>query len=476
MKKIPDPGEINALMAVLSEGKYSEAVAQSKRLTTRYPSHSLGWMILGISLGQTGRKSDALVALKKAAALAPDDPGVKINLGKVLQDMGRLEDAEVNYRKALTIKPDIAEAHCNMGNILRKLGKYEEAEKSVLRALALKPDFAEAMSNLGSILYDLGRLEEAEKKYQRVLEMKPYHAETHNNLGTVYLAMNRLDDAENSFRKAISFDSKYADAYGNLGGVLNRKGLKEDALAAFRQLALLVPEKTEIQHVIAALSGISTDRAPDQYVKNLFDGYANKFDRHLQEVLQYDVPDKLVELVVKHSSGLPEKWNVLDCGCGTGLVGLRISPYSKKLVGVDLSTKMIEKARARKIYQRLENSDLHAMMLTEKESGFDVIVAADVFIYVGKIDDIVFEAKRLLAAGGIFAFSVEDIVESSADMADQTDSRGFQLNESCRYSHSAGYLNGLASAHGFKIIESVGAQIRKEHGQPLNGHLVLWQS
>ena len=462
-------------MALFSEGKYAEVAALAQKMTLRFPMHGFGWMMLGISLGQMGRSEDGLAILKKAAALSPGDAGVHINLGKALSDSGRLDEAIVSYRRALKIKPDIAEAHSNLGSILQVLGRSDEAEASLQRALQLKPNLFDAHFNLGNTFREQGRLEEAEASYLKALKIKPDFAKLYNNLGVTLLGMNRLEEAENCCRKALLLSPNYANAYGNLGAVLSRLGKTEEALENYRQQIRLEPENGNAIHQIAALSGTTTDRAPDQYVKELFNGYADRFDDHLQQILKYETPKKLVELITQHVTPPEEKWRVLDLGCGTGLVGSAIEPFSSKLVGIDLSSKMLEKASSLNLYSRLECSDLLTTLRLEKESSYDVITSADVFIYVGKLDEIVSEVKRLLCPGGYFLFSVEDPdVSSSRDVSQDVQSE-YQLMSTGRYSHSNGYLSKLAAANGFLPIVSEATEIRMDRGQPLMGHLLLWK-
>jgi len=47
------------------------------------------------------------------------------------------------------------------------------------------------------------------------------------------------------------------------------------------------------------------------------------------------------------------------------------------------------------------------MVSREQAASHDVVVAADVFIYVGRIDALCAEVKRILRPRGLFAFSVE---------------------------------------------------------------------
>ena len=467
--------QISQLIALYNAGRYVELEIRARLLVEQYPNSGFAWKVLGVSLQVQGK--DGLPALQKAAELLPDDADAHSNLGNALKDLRQLDDAVASYRRALEIKPDYAEAHCNLGVALKGLGQLDDAVASYRLALEIKPDYAEAHNNLGNALADLGQPDDAVASYRRALEIKPDYAEAHNNLANALADLGQLDDAVASYRRALGIRPDYAEAYGNLAGALRSQGKLDEALAHLQQQVRLTPGNGVAQHQIASLTGKHTERAPIQYVESVFDGYAEKFDTHLQQVLNYEAPEKLVALVTQHSTPSTEKkWRVLDLGCGTGLVGLAIAPFARQLVGVDLSVKMLEKAHARNLYQRLERADLLTMMQSEKASSYDVIIAADVFIYLGKLDEIISEVKRLLCPGGVFAFSIETLVALSNEEASQGVQREYQLENTGRYTHSANYMIRLASANGFLFREMAAAIIRMEHGRPANGYLVLWKT
>lgn len=466
--KEPVAQERNLVVAMFNEGRYAEVAALARSLTERFPQHGFGWNVLGAVLKQMGQSADALAPMQKAAALSPTDSNAHCNLGATLQDLGRSAEAEVSLKRALQINPSNAEALCNLGYAQQSLGRPDEAEASYRRALQIKPDFAVAHCNLGMTLHNLGRLAEAETSYRRALQLNPNFAEAHCNLGITLHSLGRPEEAVLSCRQALQLKPDYADAHSSLGITLQHLGRFDEALVHFRERVRLTPGDVVAQHQIASLTGQKTERAPDQYVENVFDNYAERFDTHLQQVLQYDIPKKLVALIAQHLP-VAEKFNVLDLGCGTGLIGPEIAPYAKQLVGVDLSAKMLEKARTRNLYQRLVRADLLSMMHDEPAASYNLVIAADVFVYVGRLDEIVGEIKRLLSAGGVFAFSTE-----SMEAASGSDS-GYRLENTGRYAHSVEYLSGLAAANGFRILEMVATQIRTEHGKPVNGHMAVWQ-
>jgi predicted TPR repeat methyltransferase len=135
---------------------------------------------------------------------------------------------------------------------------------------------------------------------------------------------------------------------------------------------------------------------------------------------------------------------------------------------------MLERARQRQRYQRLEQADLVGMMANEPPASYDIVTSADVFIYVGNIDASVQQVRRVLKPGGLFLLSVESFMPEagSALAADQQD---FHLETSGRYAHAAAYLDRLASLQGFTIVERTEVDVRVEQNKPIKGWLDVWR-
>ena len=190
-----------------------------------------------------------------------------------------------------------------------------------------------------------------------------------------------------------------------------------------------------------------------EYVQRLFDGYAGDFDRQLVEELRYDNHCRLVDVLVGIASGLGA--SALDLGCGAGLCGPLVRPMARGLAGVDLSPRMLEKGRALGVYDRLVLGDA-VELLRSDDARHDLLVAADVFIYVGDLEP-VFAAAMM--ERGTFCFSVE--------LCD--DDAGFRLQPSLRYAHSQRYLLQLAARHGFEVLAIQRAAVREDRSQAVDG-------
>lgn len=463
------------------DAKNSSLVTQAAKpsshgLNTTNVTPASQLLMKAVTLHQSGRLLEAETAYRSLLKNNPDDSDALHYLGLIAFQRQLYPEAIYRIEAAIKINPRVPAFHCNLGIAYKALGQFDAAVASFHEAVRLDPNFHAAHNYLGNTLKDMGLPDEAIASYRRALVLRPDFAEAHNNLGQTLRSQDLLDEAIASFRNAVQFNPYYAEAYGNLGDALRKQGHLEEALGCYQQQVKLAPENTTAQHHVASLTGNNTERAPGEYVAKVFDDYADKFDSHLVNILKYDVPKELVELITKHLPPREEKWSVLDLGCGTGLGGAAIAPYASQLVGVDLSSKMLDKARERNLYQRLECADLLPMMRAEKSASYDVVIAADVFVYLGKLDEICAEIKRLVKPGGFFAFSVEALDASPGENSGAGVQQEYHLASTGRYTHASGYISKLASANGFSVQQIADTQIRMEFGKPVPGYLVLFKA
>jgi len=148
---------------------------------------------------------------------------------------------------------------------------------------------------------------------------------------------------------------------------------------------------------------------------------------------------------------------VLDLGCGTGLAGLLFKPRAARLDGIDLSPAMIEKARARGIYDALIVGDIE----TGLSGRYDLILAADTLVYLGDLKTLFAAVAGHLAPGGYFLFTTEAKQGS-----------GFELGPKRRWRHGEAYLREAAGEAGLSVAGLVSASPRTESHQPVPGFAV----
>ena len=277
-------------------------------------------------------------------------------------------------------------------------------------------------------------------------------------------AKGDLEAAADLLTQALELKPNYAAAWFALGAVREKMGDVEGAVAAFEKARAADPQdrhgaKLHLMRLGAAPLSIM----PESYVRTLFDAYAPKFDTALSERLGYRAPELLLR-AVKASGARMNFAAALDLGCGTGLAGVAFRPYCDRLVGVDLSPAMLAQARGKGLYDRLVEVDIAAFLADEAaaRARYDLIVAADVFMYLPDLGPVLQAAARVLAPGGLIAFSVETHAGAGAI-----------LRDTLRYAHSKDHAQAALAAARLKPVSLDSASTRTEKGEPVPGLIVV---
>lgn len=296
------------------------------------------------------------------------------------------------------------------------------------------PSFASSQHGSGDLLADRrfayaeaaladGDAEAAHDLYSQTLELVPQWLPARLGLGKACLALNRIDDAIAAFRQVAGEDP-------------------HDRLGARAHLARLGAEGG------AVTSG---------YVAALFDDYAPRFDAHLTSVLDYRAPEILVAAISEVTGGRVFR-RVLDLGCGTGLVARALGARAGKILGVDLSERMLAVARGTGLYARLDAGDCMDWLAAEAHECADLVIAADVFCYMEHLEPVFAQAHRVLEKSGLFAFTIQ----TGAD-ADQ------RVGDDLRVHHNPAYIRNIAQQSGFAPRLERATSVRKDRGQPVPG-------
>lgn len=364
---------------------------------------------------------------------------------------------------ALAERPTDVRVRTDLGVLYHSEGRLDEALAEFERALEISPKDAMASYNLATVHYARGDCESAERVLRQALELTPGTARLHYGLACMLQALRRLDEAIPAYWASLERDRHAADTWYGLGTAYQAKGDNPRASDCYAATCELEPEHPAARHLLVALSGESVSRPPHGFVRDLFDHYAGHFDRHLVGMLSYRAPELVEEALQPHLRGRRDL-AALDLGCGTGLFGERIAAHTGRLVGVDISSAMLEQARAKGVYDELYDADILGYLAECPSDSFDVVSAVDVFIYVGALEEIVRTSRRILRPGGLMAFTVE------------ADAGGaYSLGQSGRYRHSWAYLEALRKAHGFEQQSLTRATLRTESEAPCHGLVVTWR-
>jgi predicted TPR repeat methyltransferase len=272
-----------------------------------------------------------------------------------------------------------------------------------------------------------------------------------------------VNGAVQHFRAGIAHQPGYARCHEALATLLYRLGRADEAAEAFRDWATHEPGNPAAVHMAAAASQNQVPkRATDDYVRTLFDTFAGSFDSDLQR-LGYRAP-QLVADALENYAGNRTLPAILDAGCGTGLCGPLLRVRCASLVGIDLSPRMLERARERGCYDELTVAELSAFMRS-RLGAFDAVVSADTLVYFGSLEEPLGAARDALRPGGCLIFTLEMLTGEAA--------AHYRLELHGRYAHSETYVRSALSAAGFELQGFSQQVLREERDLPVLGCLIV---
>lgn len=384
-------------------------------------------------------------------------------LGIASWHLGKKDIALRQLARVLELAPGHADARNNLGNMQKESGLFAEAEHSYRDAIAARPEFAMAHNNLGVALKAQGRPAEAIAAYEQALLHAPKLVHAWVNLGNAWKAQANYQQALSAYRQAIMLEPTHVEAHRKLGRALVAFDRTEEALAVYRQWQNVEPDNPVVAHLIAACAGeAAPERASDQFVRQTFDGFAGSFDQVLDK-LDYRAPALCGEWIAQLAPQ-PHSLDILDAGCGTGLCAPYLVPIARTLHGVDLSPRMLAKAKERGGYGALHEAELTAWLSSHPDQ-YDMIVSADTLCYFGELDAALHSAAGALRSRGYLVFTVEasTAVQHAAP---------YMLHPHGRYSHTEAYITQALARAGLQLAAMRQVTLRMEARQPVSGLLI----
>lgn len=278
---------------------------------------------------------------------------------------------------------------------------------------------------------DSGDVKDAIEVLEQTLELAPHWPVLPFTLGECHEMLGQWQQAEDWYKKTLEADP-------------------EDHLGATTKIALL--------------GRTPSGDLPAAFIKSLFDQYAPRFDKHLLQDLYYKVPQLMGDMVKRHAPDLTCS-RILDLGCGTGLATEIFAAHANWAEGVDLSPGMLAQARQKGIYNALHEAELGSF-LKSAAGEFDLILAADVLIYMGALDSLFKDIARRLDPKGAFLFSLQKLSENMP-------CEGYKLSRKNRFSHQHSYVCRALSDAGLHIIAMEERTLRNDGGRAVDGLLYL---
>ncbi len=412
---------------------------------------------------QEGRLDEAERGYREVLRRTPDWGQVLNALGTVYLDKMQLDKAKKAFTKAACLKPYNISACYNLAVLKQRENDHKEAIVLYKTMLEAQPDYGQAWNNLGVAYRETMKPGEALSCLQKAVEFAPEMAEAWNNLGVTQDEFNMVENSLTSYKTAIGLRPEYASAHFNLGIALQKIKRFQEAEEHYKKVLEIKPGDEASKFMLQSLGAITAtpDAAPVEHVRRIFDQCAATFEKTLVRDLEYRTPELLFKSVCPY---LFKEMNILDLGCGTGLGAQLYRPFAKELTGVDVSSKMVEKAEEKNIYDSLEVFDV--LQDWDFPIKFDLIYSSDVFVYFGNLAPVIRSISSAVADKGIIAFSVENLTDTDS-------SNNYCLFPTGRYAHSHHYIINCLKQYGFEVLVVTESDIRKQSGNQVKGLLFV---
>ena len=209
------------------------------------------------------------------------------------QKMQHLE-AINSYQKAIDLQPQYADALHGIGRCFLASNQIDNAIKHLNLCIVQTPEDTDAHHNLATAYYMIGMHNQALKHW--------HYCNEHNttleflyHIAVCYQNTQKYDHAKSYFSMALKHDKCHLNSILNLAAIALEEHKPDKAAQYYARALKIDPNHTESKFILSALEDKNTDhaKAPPSYVENLFDQYANSYDKHLTKGLDYQVPEKL---------------------------------------------------------------------------------------------------------------------------------------------------------------------------------------
>ncbi|MGL4232263.1 MAG: methyltransferase domain-containing protein [Casimicrobium sp.] len=429
--RFAEEGEV---LRLAREGQSTELAALLNALQTREGATQEVLQLGAEAVAIAGNHRGALNILRNLNHKNPKNNRTLKLAGACFEALGDYVNARRAFHEASNADPTDDYSLAHAANMYLQTNEFEQAYTLTKRLERRKPN-AQQLFELrlvqATCLLHLGDTQAAEQTVNLLDELQRQDALVHSLMGRVWLSRGDLEKGLSCFVSALNLASER--------------------------------DKPGLERLIRYLKGESSTGLGPEITASIFDSYADKFDRHLVKDLGYGAPLLIADHVHKRFG--TQSFNFLDLGCGTGLVAEALKPLNANGVGVDISKKMLLKAEKKQIYSHLLYGDIPAVLKNLNEESFDLVIAADVFSYLGDLNDIIKRIFAILRGDGMLCFTIE--------IDDQNPDSTSTATSSMRSRHGARAVNQSLAEGGFKNVASYPFVMRYEAGTPVDASIVV---
>ena len=454
--------DIQEIVTLYNQGDFSNGIKRCENIFDSNKTNPFFLHIFGLFNHALSNQKKAISLYKKSLDIKPDYIDALVSLGRLHLE-SNFEESFFYFNKALQLNKQNTDILNCLGDLNFKYEKYEQAKEYFHKALTYNQSDNISMSNLGICLYRLGDTQSAISHLQKSLEIEPNYISALNNLAVIYMDLENYQEGLSLLQKVISLDKNNYLANKNAGLLYTKLEDSEKAKIFIENALKYNKHDDELNFIYDSVNNKTPKNAPLGYVESLFNNYAKNFERSLTKELDYKFPKKMCEFVIDRND-IPNNFdNAIDLGCGTGLSGEVFRDYVDFFTGVDLSNNMLDIAKKKKIYDELLTGDI-CNILEKSTKKYNLFIVADVFIYIGELQDVFSQIKNRSEEGAAIIFSTEHLEDGDYRLVKQ------------RYRHSKNYIEKILKQNNFNLIDFKTEKLRKDKNSYITGGIYLANS
>ena len=400
--------------------------------------------------------------LNAALKQQPTDPRVFLQGARLAEASRNPKGAEELARRAVSLNPYWVVSVTELALLLARLGRAPEALEQARKAVALEPNNPDVLGRVADLAQQAGDYPLAVEWLERLCAQRPGDNALRNQLARALRAQGDNERALTVYGEMLAVNALDREALLARTQIFWAQGKLEEAAQDCEQLISREPDVPTFQFWNELAHGRTPVTMPAEIVNALFDGNAASYAQLRTQAMDYQLPTVMAELIRAKQPG--NDFNLLDLGCGTGLLGLFVGKLSGAMVGVDLSLPMIEQAAKHQLYDRFHSVNLLDALAATPDALYHVIAACDAFAYVGDLSQAIPNALRVLRPDGHLVFSCETAARGEPE---------YLVRPSLRYAHKRTSIESLCKKAGFDKVEVANTVLFTDNGKPVKGFTVV---
>lgn len=409
-----------------------------------------------------GKLTEAAEVLNQARTQIPNDPRVYMMAGLMSERAGNVAGAFQLMQHGLTLAPNWGPGIMVLAQLQARQGQFAEAKDNAATAMQLDATSRVVLDGAIDVAHLTGQLELAVQHLETGLAQYPGDHKFRLLLANDLNQLGRHDAALTIWDAMLAENAHDKQALKGRMHTLLGAGRLEDAARDTAALLALEPNNPVYAYYDARAHGKTPAHQPAELNRQLFDVAAHVFDQQLVQGLRYQLPGQIAQKIL---ALYPDrKLNLLDLGCGTGLLGAQLGKLQGRLDGIDVSPKMLEQAARYRLYDSLDAADLHDTLRQTPPASYDVITALDVCVYVGELSEAIAAAWHALVPGGHLYLSCESAAEDGPNL--------FLNPLTERYQHQPSHVQSQCRDAGFTEVQVEPTTLRMQKGQPVAGFVL----